>query len=207
MMKFAKVRVADLNPAPYNPRKDLCSEDKEFKQIKKSIEEFGYVDPIIVNADYTVIGGHQRLKVLAEMGYAELDVVCIDVPKTQEKALNITLNKLSGDWDQDKLQTLLAELNQEMNIEITGFDESFFDKALVELDEVACEYIQHDQTADKAGASPWDRMNNAPHDGVMFTCGGVTAKVDADVYSMWFEKASYSDDLKSFVEGCLRHAV
>jgi ParB-like chromosome segregation protein Spo0J len=81
------------------------------------------VDPIIVNSDMTVIGGHQRLKVLQELNYIEIDCVVIDVPKDKEKALNIALNKISGEWDVPMLKDLLQELDTgDFDMEITGFD-------------------------------------------------------------------------------------
>lgn len=121
-MNIQKIDINELNPATYNPRKDLRPEDEEYQKIKRSIEEFGYVTPIIVNSDMTVIGGHQRLKVLKELGYIEIDCVVVDLDKTKEKALNIALNKISGEWDNDKLEELLAELNSlDFDLEITGF--------------------------------------------------------------------------------------
>lgn len=66
--------IADLKPAEYNPRKSLQPGDPEYESLKRSIETFGYVDPIIVNKDGTVIGGHQRLSVLVNLGYTEADV-------------------------------------------------------------------------------------------------------------------------------------
>jgi DNA modification methylase len=133
-MNFKKVFISELSPAKYNPRKDLVSSDPEYQRIKRSIEEFGYVDPIIVNSDYTVIGGHQRLKVLKELGHAQIDVVVVDIPKDKEKALNIALNKITGEWDTQRLTDLLGELKADgMDISITGFDEKEFDGLLREL--------------------------------------------------------------------------
>lgn len=133
-MDFKKAFISELSPAKYNPRKDLTDKDPEYQRIKRSIEEFGYVDPVIVNADYTVIGGHQRLKVLKELGHAQIDVVVVDIPKDKEKALNIALNKISGEWDTQRLTDLLGELKADgMDISITGFDEKEFDGLLREL--------------------------------------------------------------------------
>ena len=84
-MDIRKTKTDSLKPALYNPRKDLQPGDPEYQKIKRSIEEFGYVDPIIINKDMTVIGGHQRLKVLKEMGYTEIDCVVVDLNKTKEK--------------------------------------------------------------------------------------------------------------------------
>ena len=122
-MKIEKIDINLLNSSKYNPRKDLQPEDIEYKKIKRSIEEFGYVDPIIINKDMTVIGGNQRLKVLKDLGYKEVDCVLLDLDKTREKALNIALNKIEGEWDLPKLKYLLQELDiGEIDMDITGFD-------------------------------------------------------------------------------------
>lgn len=122
-MNLKKLRIGDLVMATYNPRKDLTAKDKEYQKIKNSITEFGYVTPIIVNTDMTVISGHQRLKVLIELGYTELECIVVDLDKTSEKALNIALNKIQGDWDEEKLENLLKELKTEnFDLELTGFN-------------------------------------------------------------------------------------
>ena len=133
-MDFKKAFISELKPAKYNPRKDLQPSDPEYQRIKKSIEEFGYVDPVIVNSDYTVIGGHQRLKVLKELGQASIDVVVVDIPKNKEKALNVALNKISGEWDTQRLTDLLGELKTDgFDISITGFDDAEFKTLLQEV--------------------------------------------------------------------------
>ena len=82
-MEFKKLKIADLVPASYNPRKALKPGDAEYEKIKNSITEFGYVDPVIVNDDMTVIGGHQRLTVLKDLGFEEVDCVVISIDKTK----------------------------------------------------------------------------------------------------------------------------
>ena len=99
-----KLPVAVLKPAQYNPRKKLKPGDKEYEKIKNSIEEFGFADPLVVNADMTIIGGHQRLTVAIDLGYTEVPCAVVDVDKTREKALNIALNKITGAWDENLLQ-------------------------------------------------------------------------------------------------------
>lgn len=117
-------RVNELNPAEYNPRKRLKPGDEEYERLKTSIEHFGYVDPIIINADGTVIGGHQRLYVLRDLGYSEVDVAVVNISKNDEKALNVALNKISGEWDMEKLAQLFVDLDVEgYALEVTGFDE------------------------------------------------------------------------------------
>lgn len=129
-LKTEKRKLTELRAAEYNPRKTLTPEDSEYQKIKKSIEEFGYVDPIIINEDGTIIGGHQRTTVLKDLGYEEVDVVVVDLDKQKEKALNIALNKITGEWDELKLKDLLLDLDLgDYDITFTGFEQ----KDLTEL--------------------------------------------------------------------------
>lgn len=123
-MLIKKKNVADLLPAQYNPRKDLKPGDDEYEKLKRSITEFGYVEPVIWNQTTgRVVGGHQRLKVLQEMGMTEIDCVIIEVSEEKEKALNIALNKISGDWDTDKLALLITDLQgSDFDVSLTGFE-------------------------------------------------------------------------------------
>lgn len=122
-MNIQKIQVNKLIPATYNPRKDLKPNDEEYIKIKNSIENFGFVSPLVINKDMTVIGGHQRLKVLIELGYTEIECIIVDLDKTSEKALNIALNKIQGDWDEEKLESLLKELKTEnFDLDLTGFN-------------------------------------------------------------------------------------
>ena len=122
-MEFRKLRIKDLIPASYNPRKKLKPGDKEFEKIKNSITEFGYVEPIIVNSDMTIIGGHQRATVLQTLGYDEIDCIVIEIDKTKEKALNIALNKITGEWNQELLADLIEDLQKaDFDVGFTGFE-------------------------------------------------------------------------------------
>ena len=125
-MKTAELKtlpVSVLKPAEYNPRKKLKPGDKEYKKIKDSIEEFGFADPLVVNADMTIIGGHQRLNVAIDLGYTEVPCAVVDVDKTREKALNIALNKITGEWDEQMLADLLTDLKEaDYDLDYTGFD-------------------------------------------------------------------------------------
>ncbi len=121
-MNIQQINIKKLKPAKYNPRRDLKPEDKEYQKIKKSLVEFGYVAPVIVNSDMTVIGGHQRLKVLKELGYTEIECNIVNLDKDKEKALNIALNKITGEWDNTKLEELLSELKEtDIDMDMTGF--------------------------------------------------------------------------------------
>ena len=99
-MKIEKVKISELKQAEYNPRRMT---KKQYEDLKASLEKFGLVDPIIINSDNTVIGGHQRLKIVRELGASEVPTVRVNLSKEDEKELNIRLNKNTGEFDLDIL--------------------------------------------------------------------------------------------------------
>lgn len=123
-MEWRTIPVGELKPAAYNPRKKLKAGDKEYEKIKNSIQEFGYVEPIIVNYDMTIIGGHQRLTVMKDLGYTEVQCVVVRIEdENKVKALNVALNKITGAWDEQLLADLLVDLKtQDFNTDFTGFE-------------------------------------------------------------------------------------
>lgn len=130
-MEIKELSLKELKPAAYNPRKKLKKGDKEYEKIKQSLLKFGYVDPIIVNEDLTVIGGHQRLTVLKDLDYETAKCVIVDLPKEDEKALNIALNKITGQWDEALLADLLLDLQEsDFNLDLTGFEPPEIDDIL-----------------------------------------------------------------------------
>tara|TARA_R100000655_G_scaffold4623_3_gene14953 strand:+ start:3645 stop:4151 length:507 start_codon:yes stop_codon:yes gene_type:complete len=99
-MKIELIEISKLKPASYNPRQIT---KKQFEDLKESIRKFDLVDPIVINKDMTVIGGHQRLKCCKELKYKDVDCVILDLNKEQERELNIRLNKSGGEFDMDIL--------------------------------------------------------------------------------------------------------
>jgi DNA modification methylase len=137
-LQITKVKISKLNPAPYNPRK---WSDEAIKQLTESIQQFGLVDPILVNSSDArkdvVIGGHFRLKVAKDLGIKEVPVVYIDIPDVErEKELNIRLNKNLGDWDYE----MLSEFDETLLTTI-GFDSQ-------ELDEIFDMVVDEPETFD-----------------------------------------------------------
>ncbi len=130
-MQIEKISISKLNPAKYNPRKDLKPGDAEYEKLKRSMDEFGYVEPIIWNKRTgRVISGHQRLKILKSMGYADVECVVLDLDEVKEKALNVALNKIGGEFDIPLLTDLLKDLSDsDFDATLTGFD-------LTEIDEL-----------------------------------------------------------------------
>ena len=128
-MTIETIKVERLLPADYNPRKDLKPRDAEYEKLKRSIEQFGYVEPVIWNKTTgRVVGGHQRLKVLLDMGITEVECVVVEMDEEKEKALNIALNKISGEWDKDKLALLISDLQgTDFDVSLTGFEPAEID--------------------------------------------------------------------------------
>ena len=135
-MKFERRKLADLRPAEYNPRKKLTPDDPEYIQIRNSLNEFGYADPIVINSDGTIIKCHQRRNVMMDLGYTEAEVIILDIQdKAKEKALNIALNKITGKWDNAILKDLLVELDLEgYDFSVTGFQRPDLEDLIQELD-------------------------------------------------------------------------
>ena len=135
-MQIQKISINKINPAVYNPRKDLQPDDPEYQKLKKSIEEFDIVEPLIWNKQTgNLVGGHQRLKILKDQGIKEIEVSVVDLPEAKEKALNIALNKVDGTWDYPKLMDLLQEIDTgEFDISLTGFTKQEIEKLSVKFD-------------------------------------------------------------------------
>ena len=134
-MEIVKVDINELISPEYNPRQIT---DDEMEKLKNSIKEFGYIAPIIVNKHNNhIVGGNQRYHALKEMSYDEIDVIFIEeTDLNREKTLNIALNKISGDWDNEKLEELLNELNtSDIELILTGFDEFELEGLLFDADE------------------------------------------------------------------------
>ena len=157
-MDFEKIRLSDIVPAKYNPR--LIS-DEDYNKLSQSITEFGFVDPIIINLkNNRIIGGHQRYNVLVEeyFGKDDDELICIPLgdigwvfpsdnliieDEAHEKGLNVALNKISGQWDNEKLYNLLIDLEvEDFDLDLTGFQEYELEKLRYDAD---VEFIVDDE--------------------------------------------------------------
>ncbi|MFH1486036.1 MAG: ParB N-terminal domain-containing protein, partial [Chloroflexota bacterium] len=133
-IEIEQVPIGELRPDPANPRR---ISDAELEALTRSIQEFGFVDPVIARReDRVVVGGHQRLLAARRLGYKMVPTVLVDLSIEQARLLNIALNKISGSWDQELLARLLADLNQAPAIDLTlsGFDDEEIKKLLKKLD-------------------------------------------------------------------------
>lgn len=125
-MNIQTISIDRINAAAYNPRVDLQPGDPEYEKLRRSIESFGYVEPIVWNERTgNMVGGHQRYKIMVdELGHTELTVSVVSLDDQQERLLNLALNKVSGRWDEEALTGLLAELRESgADMVLSGFDE------------------------------------------------------------------------------------
>jgi len=148
-MQIEKIDISKLNPAKYNPRKDLKPGDPEYEKLKRSMEEFGYVEPIIWNKKTgNIVGGHQRFKIFVDMNKKEVDCVVVEMDEEKEKALNIALNKINGEWDNDKLAMLISDLqDSDFDVSLTGFEEDEIADLFAKVGEKDVEDDDFDMTA------------------------------------------------------------
>lgn len=122
-MEIRKINHTQINAAPYNPRKDLQPGDVDYEKLKRSIEAFGDVEPLVWNERTgNLVGGHQRLKILLAQGREDFEVSVVNLDEIAERQLNLALNKITGSWDEDKLSQMLDELSEEADLALTGFD-------------------------------------------------------------------------------------
>lgn len=106
-----KIDIGSISPSPYNPRVTLEKGSREYQDIEASLEAYGLIEPIVVNdVNMHIIGGHQRWQVLKDRGETEIACTMVHIEDPErEKALCLALNKISGDWDMDKLKDLLRD--------------------------------------------------------------------------------------------------
>lgn len=123
-LSVKQLPIDKLVPDPRNPRR---IDDDELERLTRSVQEFGFVAPIIARqADHRVIGGHQRLLAARRLGMTKVPVVLVDLTAEQADLLNIALNQIGGHWDDALLAQLLARLQQESEGDVTlsGFSDA-----------------------------------------------------------------------------------
>jgi ParB-like nuclease domain len=131
--------IDHLTPAAYNPRKPLKPTDPTYCKLKRSLEEFGLVEPLVWNElTGRVVGGHLRLTILKELGHTEVPVSVVRLSETREKALNVVLNnrEAQGVFEPGALAELLDELQDLPEFDATGFDAGILDTLRFEPAEI-----------------------------------------------------------------------
>ena len=184
-MELREIDISKLNPAPYNPRIEMKPGDPEWEKLAKSLREFDYIQPIVWNERTgNVVGGHQRLAVLAHDGYQTVTVSVVNLDENDEKLLNIALNKIKGEWDFEKLADILKDFDNEV-ASVTGFAAEEIAVILASDDDIDTE--------------DWD-FGDFGEDGDNDIVGGsfvITLVFEsADLANQWAETEGYFDQIR-----------
>lgn len=132
-MQIERKKIRDMDRAAYNPRIELIPGDTEYENLRRSITTYGLIILVVWNKRTNrVVSGHQRITVLENEGETEVDVSVVDLDEMQERQLNVALNKVEGDWDEEKLGDLLAELGEDATL--TGFTRQEIDSLTNDID-------------------------------------------------------------------------
>jgi len=134
LMQIEHVDIETLRPDPANPR-TISPEERE--ALTRSIKEYGFLQPVLARReDKTVVGGHQRLLAARRLGMKTVPVIFVDLSIEQARLLNVALNKISGEWDEELLARMLADLQpvDGIDLTLTGFAEDELEKLLKGLD-------------------------------------------------------------------------
>lgn len=131
---FVEVVPLDaLRPDPANPRR---IPDATLDRLRTSLSTFGFVQPILARrADRTIVAGHQRLAAARREGLRDVPVIWLDLGQDEARALGLALNRIEGEWDEDLLARLLADLatSDVVDVLTTGFDEAELARYLSDL--------------------------------------------------------------------------
>lgn len=120
-MEIKTVKITDLKPHPRNPR---IHPESAITKLVKSVQEFGWTNPILVSKDGYILAGHARLKAAEKAGLKEVPVIYLPLAGDKALAYMIADNKLQDetDWNYPDLKDLLQELDTgAFDIELTGF--------------------------------------------------------------------------------------
>lgn len=181
-----QIDIKKLNEAPYNPRVKLESGMPEWEKLKRSIERFDNIVPLVWNERTgNLVGGHQRLAVLKSLGRKKADVSVVNISEEEEKILNIALNKIKGRWDYDKLGELLKGFDEEVAA-ISGFA----------AEEIAVMLASNDDLEgfEDEDYSEWDETGDEEIIGGSYVITLVFA--NAELASEWAENEGYEDQIK-----------
>jgi ParB-like chromosome segregation protein Spo0J len=144
-----KIKISEIKGADYNPRKIT---NEALGRLTKSLSELGDLSPITINArtGNTIIGGHQRLKIYKAMGKEFIEAWVVDLPLEKERAANLALNHLAGEFDIPALKDLLDQIdNSNLDIEVTGFSNAELSRLMSQT--IPAGALELDQEASKAG--------------------------------------------------------
>lgn len=191
-MEIKELTLKKIKPSPYNPRLDLEPGDPGYEKIKRSIEQFNLVEPLVWNKrSGNLVGGHQRYKIIKDRGDKRVQVVVVDLDDNEERTLNLALNKAVGDWDTVRLAELLKEMQDVVIdddaiplVELGGFDQEEFDTIIADAEEIIDEIFQSESGPDEVPEPPDEPVTRTGDLWVLgkhsLLCGDATSKDDVE---------------------------
>lgn len=214
-IQMRKIKINQLNPAEYNPRKLLRRGDKGYDKLKNSLDTFGEVLPIVWNEQTgNIVGGHQRYYMYLDEGIKSVEVSVVDIPLEKEKILNITLNNdnVGSEWDRDKLSSLIQEIDTP-DLQLTGFDVEELDSLLSGMEELSNLNLNTEDFNELGADDPEEEQDpeelpyeepqeTKPPSEVFFKIGKYEFMIDGAIYSTWLQelKGSHGDDIESIID-------
>ena len=167
--EYRVVDLADIIPAPYNPRVALTPDDPEYQQIKDSIVAHGMIEPIIYNKRTGhAVGGNQRLRILKDMGVQQTVCAIVDMPLDLEKEACLAVNKIGNLWDQPKVREVMLQLQQDgYDLARTGFSEEEIQKITQDMNASVASFFDEEDEGEKAPKKV--KNYKCPHCGEVFS--------------------------------------
>src|SRR5436190_16497596 len=157
-LQIVQVPIDDLHADPKNPRKISAA---ELDRLTRSLREFGFLQPVIArHDDHLVVGGHQRLVAARRLGLKTVPTIFVDLTQEKSHLLNLALNRISGDWDEQLLARLLADLQAAdgVDLALSGFEDDEIKRLLRRMDaeekRYAPEHFDLDAALAQAEAEP-----------------------------------------------------
>ena len=191
-MEIKELALTKIKPSPYNPRLDLEPGDPGYERIRRSIEQFDLVEPLVWNKrSGNLIGGHQRYKIIKARGDERVQVVVVDLDDNEERTLNLALNKAVGDWDTVRLAELLKEMQDVVLdddatplVELGGFDQDEFDTIIADADRIVGEILKGESDPDEIPEPPDEPITKTGDLWVLgnhrLLCGSSTITADVE---------------------------
>ena len=121
-IKVESMAMDRLREHPKNPR---VHPESAIHKLIRSIEYYGFTNPILISKDNFILAGHARYKAMERMGYDEVPVIRLDLQGELADAYLIADNRIQDEteWDSSKLKDLLEDLDTgAIDLTLTGFD-------------------------------------------------------------------------------------
>ena len=172
------VKITRLKKFPGNPR---TMSREMMNKLMSAIEDEGFVEPLVIDEQDRVIGGHQRLYAARKIGMKLIPCHRVDLHGDEQRAklLNLRLNKLHGEFDYDKLYKFIEDVDHEL-ISATGFDADEVEELSKMMDEANEELQEAQDEAEERTRVEFDA--DMSRDKVEFRLGSIRAKVKTSVY-------------------------